>query len=137
MKRRFKITLEGETREVDVEEVVDGRVLTPMANVPLVPMINKPTEAPPKPPEATLLASQPPVPGILDEGVVPSPMQGRVFSVKVRVGDTVKAGGVLIIPEAMKMESDIRSPKDGKIKGIHVSDGGYVKRGEPMVSIEG
>ena len=130
MKRRFKITLEGETREVDVEEVVDGRVLTPMANVQPVPMVNKPTEAPP-------LASQPPVPGILDEGVVPSPMQGRVFSVKVRVGDTVKAGGVLIIPEAMKMESDIRSPKDGKIKGIHVSDGGYVKRGEPMVSIEG
>jgi len=130
MKRRFKITLEGETREVDVEEVVDGRVLTPMVNVQPVPMVNKPTEAPP-------LASQPPVPGILDEGVVPSPMQGRVFSVRVRVGDTVKAGGVLIIPGGMKMESDIRSPKDGKIKGIHVSDGGYVKRGEPMVSIEG
>ncbi len=78
MKRRFKITLEGETREVDVEEVVEGRV-----------------------------------------------------------GDTVKAGGVLIIPEAMKMESDICSPKDGEIKEIHVSEGGYVKKGEPMVSIEG
>ena len=77
MKRRFKITLEGETREVDVEEVVDGRVLTPMANVQPVPMVNKPTEAPP-------LASQPPVPGILGEGVVPSPMQVRVFSVRVQ-----------------------------------------------------
>ena len=129
MKRRFKITLEGETREVDVEEVVDGRVLTPMANVQPVPMVNKPTEAPP-------LASQPPVPGILGEGVVPSPMQGRVFCVRVRIGDTVKAGGVLIL-EAMKMESDIHTPKDGKIREIHVSDGGYVKRGELMVSIEG
>ncbi|HUU63303.1 MAG TPA: biotin/lipoyl-containing protein [Dehalococcoidia bacterium] len=129
MKRRFKITLEGETYEVDVEEVVEGRVPPPMANVPPVPMINKPTEALPKPPEAPPLASQPPVPRILDEGVVPSPMQGRV-------GDTVKAGGVLIL-EAMKMESDIRSPKDGKIKEIHVSEGGYVKKGEPMVSIEG
>ena len=43
----------------------------------------------------------------------------------------------MLILEAMKMESDIQYPKDGKIRGIHVSDGGYVKRGEPMVSIEG
>ena len=130
MKRRFKITLEGETYEVDVEEVVEGRGSTPMANVPPVPVVNKPTEALP-------LASQPPVPRMLDEGIVPSPMQGRVFAVKVRVGDTVKVGDVLIILEAMKMESDIHSPKDGKVKEIHVSEGGYVKRGEPMVSIEG
>jgi biotin carboxyl carrier protein len=64
-------------------------------------------------------------------------VEDRVFAFRVKVGDTVKAGDVLIILEAMKMESDIHSLKDGKIKGIHVSEGGYVKRGEPMVSIEG
>ena len=64
-----------------------------------------------------------------------SPMQGLVFGVKVKVGDAVKMGDVLVILEAMKMESEIHSPKDGKVKEVYVSEGGYVKKGEPLVSI--
>ena len=60
-----------------------------------------------------------------------------MFSVKVKVGDTVKVGDVLLVLEAMKMESDIPSPQDDIIKEIFVSTGQHVRRGDPLLAIEG
>ena len=52
-----------------------------------------------------------------------------MFAFYFNVGDTVTVGDEPIFLEAMKIESDIHSPKDGKIKDIHVSEGGYVRKG--------
>jgi len=60
-----------------------------------------------------------------------------VFALKVKVGDTVKVGDVLLVLEAMKMESDIPSPQDGIIKEIFVAAGQHVRRGDPLLAIEG
>ena len=72
----------------------------------------------------------------VEEGVVTAPMPGLVVSLKVNVGDSVKAGDGLCILEAMKMENEITAQKAGVVKEIRVSEGASVKRGEPIAIIK-
>lgn len=137
MKRKFKITVGGTDYEVEVEEIHQGPA--PHAAPP------PPVAAPVKPPVAKAeahtqtapAAPRPQAPKVAGKGVMSSPMQGMVFSIKCKVGDTVKVGDVLLVLEAMKMESDIPSPQDGVIKEIFVSAGQHVRRGDPLLAIEG
>lgn len=65
-----------------------------------------------------------------------SPMPATVTSVKVAVGDLVKAGDVLVVLEAMKMELPIRAPRDGRVKAIASREGELVQPGTPLVELE-
>ncbi len=69
--------------------------------------------------------------------VVRAPMPGTIVSVNVEVGDSVKAGDVLLILDSMKIKNEITAPQDGKIKEILVTEGQYVKRRDTLVDIEG
>jgi len=73
---------------------------------------------------------------LVEEGAVTAPMPGIVLSLKVNVGDSVKAGDGLCILEAMKMENEITAQKAGVVKEIRVSEGASVKRGEPIAIIQ-
>ena len=73
---------------------------------------------------------------IAEEGAVTAPMPGIVISLKVNVGDNVKAGDGLFILEAMKMENEITSQKDGVVKEIRVSERASVRKGETMAIIK-
>ena len=57
---------------------------------------------------------------LFTDGVVKSPMAGKVLAIKVKPGDVVAEGEELCVVEAMKMEQSIRSPRDGKVKTVHV-----------------
>ena len=70
------------------------------------------------------------------EEKVTAPIAGTILSVKVKVGDRVKPGDVLLILEAMKMENNIPAPKDGVVKEVHVSEGKTVKLGDLLIVIE-
>ncbi len=65
-----------------------------------------------------------------------APMQGTVVKTAVAVGDTVKAGDLLIVLEAMKMENHISAPRDGTVGELHVSPGENVETGAPLAVIE-
>lgn len=65
-----------------------------------------------------------------------SPMPGLVLSLKVKPGDTVKAGDHLLILEAMKMENVIKSPGEGKIKEIHIAERTSVEKNTLMITFE-
>ena len=65
-----------------------------------------------------------------------SPLPGVVVDIKVSVGDAVKAGNVVAVLEAMKMENDICAPKDGVVKQIVVSKGDSVLEGTDLIVIE-
>ena len=54
---------------------------------------------------------------------VPAPMPGLVVTAAVKAGQQVKEGDPLVSIEAMKMETQIRAERDGKIKAIHVKIG--------------
>ena len=67
---------------------------------------------------------------------VVSPIQGQVTNVKVKVGDKVQKGDVLLIVEAMKLENEVVSPFEGQVAEVLVTKGQNVKAKEPIVIIE-
>jgi biotin carboxyl carrier protein len=68
--------------------------------------------------------------------VVTAPMPGLVKGIHVAVGDAVSSGQRLLVLEAMKMENDIVSPRDGTISAIDVQPGSVVEGGKALISIE-
>ncbi|MBO5749658.1 MAG: biotin/lipoyl-binding protein [Bacteroidaceae bacterium] len=67
---------------------------------------------------------------------IKAPLPGTVIDIKVAVGDTVKKGQTIVILEAMKMENNIDSERDGKIAAIKVNKGDSVMEGSVLVTIE-
>jgi biotin carboxyl carrier protein len=63
-------------------------------------------------------------------------MPGTVLSIEVEVGVQVKRGDVLLVVESMKIQNDISAPRDGRVKEIYVVEGAYVRRREPLLTIE-
>ena len=68
--------------------------------------------------------------------VVEAPLPGRIVSVEVSAGDTVKQGGVICIIEAMKMLNPILSPEEASVVEVAVAPGQTVKTGEKLAVIE-
>lgn len=63
-------------------------------------------------------------------------MPGTILDVQVAKGDTVKPGQVMLVSEAMKMETTIKSPTNGKVKDILVSAGDQVASGDLLIELE-
>ncbi|MBG9989338.1 pyruvate carboxylase [Aerococcaceae bacterium DSM 111176] len=63
-------------------------------------------------------------------------MPGNVFKVDVKAGETVKQNQVLMITEAMKMETAIRAPKSGVIKNVYASVGEHIDTGDLLIEFE-
>ena len=62
-------------------------------------------------------------------------MPGTILKVNVQNGQAVKAGQVLVVLEAMKMENEIMAPKDGTVTAVAVQKGASVDTGAPLVFI--
>ncbi|MEO8539103.1 MAG: biotin/lipoyl-containing protein [bacterium] len=73
--------------------------------------------------------------GALVKGGVSAQIAGRILSIKVKVGDTVAKGDVLLLLEAMKMENEIKSPTDGIVKNIPVKEGDRVSEGQTLAVV--
>jgi acetyl-CoA/propionyl-CoA carboxylase biotin carboxyl carrier protein len=69
-------------------------------------------------------------------GAVLAPMQGTIVKVLVEEGQEVEANEAVCVLEAMKMESEIRTQRAGKIKEVLVEAGNTVRSGEPLVVLE-
>lgn len=70
-----------------------------------------------------------------DENVCRSPMCGVVISVNVKPGQFVEEDDVVLVLEAMKMETAIRAPRSGHVKTISVRTGDNVVTGQMMIEI--
>ena len=66
---------------------------------------------------------------------VVAPLPGVIIGVKVSVGDVVKAGQVVAVLEAMKMENDIQAEFDGTVTAVNVAQGDSVLEGAAIVII--
>ena len=64
-----------------------------------------------------------------------APMPGNILDVKVKAGDSVKAGNTLLILEAMKMENEISAPQDGTIASVNVRKGDVVNSGDLLITM--
>ena len=67
---------------------------------------------------------------------IKTPLPGVIIDVKVNVGDTVKKGDTVVVLEAMKMENNINSDRDGKVTAIQVAKGDTVADGAVLIVIE-
>ncbi|MFR7450589.1 MAG: acetyl-CoA carboxylase biotin carboxyl carrier protein subunit, partial [Gemmiger sp.] len=66
---------------------------------------------------------------------VNAPMPGNILDVRVKPGDSVKAGDTLVVLEAMKMENEISAPQDGTIASVNVAKGDTVGSGDLLCSL--
>ena len=64
---------------------------------------------------------------------VKSPMPGNIIRVEVKEGDQIKAGQLLVVLEAMKMENEILAPHDGTVAQVIVSKGSTVETDSPLI----
>ena len=133
---KYVVTLNGKNYEVEVTEtdaIVTGVTEVPVmvAAAPAAPVAapaQAPTEAPAEAPAA-------PAAPTASGTQIKAPMPGSVLAVKANVGQAVKAGDVLVVLEAMKMENDITAPCDGTIKEIVVTKGTTVNTDDVLVVI--
>lgn len=139
----FNVTVHGETYHVKVSgsgRKVDGRkpyyirVNDKLEEVSLEPIQEVLAGVPESQEIGT--GGKPKRPKPSKPGDVAPPMPGRVVKVLVAVNDCVKAGDPLLIIEAMKMESRVPAPIDGKISAILVNDGDNVKTDETVIQLE-
>jgi oxaloacetate decarboxylase alpha subunit len=83
-----------------------------------------------------VLSIQPKVESPASNGaVIEAPMAGNILKVLVNVGSIIASGDVVIIMEAMKMETEIRSKYAGIVSSIHVKEGGAVAGGDLLISL--
>jgi methylmalonyl-CoA carboxyltransferase small subunit len=126
---KLKITLDDKTYEVDVE-VADEATAPRAAAGPLEPARVRVPAAPPARPSAT------PTGPVQEEKVCRSPITGSVVRVVAHAGQAIQPGDILIVLEAMKMETNITAPVAGKIKAITVSAGDSVKAEQVVMELE-
>lgn len=128
--RKFVISVNGNSYEVEVDEITDGAVSMPQSRP--VAQVAK-TLAAPTP--AKKVETESPAVSAGQE-VIESPMPGNIWKVLVSEGDMVKSGQTLVILEAMKMENELVAPRDGKVSKIMTSEGTSVNTGDKLVIIE-
>ena len=116
--RQFNVTVNGETYFVEIEEV-DGRHAPATAQAAAAQAV-APPQAAPQPQTAA-------------EGDVVSPLPGTVLRLFAKPGQRVKAGEVLLILEAMKMENEIAAPADGLVSEVCAEAGAAVQSGDVLV----
>jgi len=128
---KLKITLDGKTYEVDVE-VSEPEQPQPGAVPPVGP---PPTRVPAAAPAAAPPA-RPAAPVADESKVCRSPIAGVVVRVSAQVGQAIQANDVLLVLEAMKMETVITSPVAGKIARVNAAAGDAVQPGQVLVELE-
>ncbi len=134
--KRYKVTVNGQSYDVAVEEVGAGSpsaVSAPAAAAPAAPAPAAGLSSPA--PAAPVAAASTSSAGIAGATTIKAPMPGTVLSYKVSVGETVGRGDVLLILEAMKMENEIVATQTGKVVAIRSSAGASVNTGDPLVEI--
>ncbi|MEM8500070.1 MAG: sodium-extruding oxaloacetate decarboxylase subunit alpha [Pseudomonadota bacterium] len=114
----YTVSVDGQVYQVVVQEggAIDSIVAAPQAAAPIVAVADTPA-----------VSAAP--------STLSAPLAGNIFRVDVSPGDRVEAGDVVMILEAMKMETEVRADKAGTIQTVHVAQGASVSVGEPLLSL--
>ena len=124
--KKFNITVNGTSYEVEVEEVKAASAAAPKAAAPKAAPAPKAPAAPAAPAKAAVAAGA-------GEHSIDAPMPGKIVKLVAQEGQAVKAGEVLLILEAMKMQNEITADADGTVKTFNVSAGQSVKVHDSLV----
>lgn len=131
--KKFNIKVNGISYEVEIEEVKDG---APQAAAPKIaaPKVTPKVAAPKvEAPKAAPVKSKEAVAAGAGEHSIDAPMPGKIVKLVASEGQAVKAGDVLLILEAMKMQNEITADADGVVKTFNVAAGQSVKVHDSLV----
>ncbi len=109
------------------QSVNEGDVLVSIQGEAAPVEVSKPAPAAQPAPKAAPVATS---------GVVAAPLPGTIKQIKVKPGQQVQRGDVLLTLEAMKMENDIQATQAGKVKAILVQSEQQVQEGDALVEME-
>lgn len=123
--KNYTITVNGTPYNVTVEDANGSAAPVAAAPAPAAAPASAPAPAPAAAPAAPAAGSV----------SVDAPMPGNILDIKVSNGASVKAGDVLLILEAMKMENEIVAPQDGTVASVNVNKGDTVEAGQTLVSL--
>ena len=144
---KYVATINGKKYEVEVEKLEAYKsldrngVAAPAAPVlpasaPVQrPAAPAPVAAAPAPAQAPAAAPAPAAAAPAGATTVEAPMPGKILNIKVSEGQAVKFGEVVVIMEAMKMETEIVAPADGTVSKILVKAGDSVDTGAALVAL--
>ena len=132
MARSYRVSVNGKSYDVVVEELGTPAVTVPMA----APV---PAPAPAAAPAPAVAAA--PAPAAAPKAApaggtqIICPMPGKIWKLNVREGDAVEEDQLVLVLEAMKMENEIFSPVKGQIAQINCKEGDSVNTGDVLVVI--
>lgn len=146
---KYQYKVQGVDYEVEIVDVegniakvnVNGIPFEVEMNQPISPVnpIVKPKVEVHRPAAAPVVGTAPavaPAPVQAGSGTpVKAPLPGTINGVNVKVGDAVKAGDIVVVLEAMKMQNNIEAECDGTITSVAVSAGDSVLEGALLVTI--
>ncbi|MGC8721745.1 MAG: biotin/lipoyl-containing protein [Caldisericaceae bacterium] len=147
MGKLLKVTVDGETFYVEIEEIQKKPTIKHIEKSEKVSQVETSTETQVEPkPESKETVSSVPVDSpeeaennhsVKHPGdYILSPLPGKVLSVKVKEGQKVKKGDLLLMIEAMKMENEVLAAHDAVVTNVYVKSGDYVETNAKLLKIE-
>jgi biotin carboxyl carrier protein len=121
--KKFRVHVNGKAYEVEVEEMTGAAASAPAA----APKPSAPAAAPAAPPVQPASAA--------GDEVIAAPMPGKILAIKVKPGQAVKEGDLILLLEAMKMENEIFCGRAGTVKSIPVAENANVNTGDILAVI--
>jgi len=128
---KLQIKIDGKTYEAEVEVLDEAEGQPSHALDASAPAMSQPQPAPGAyvPAQATVLTSA-------DEKQYCSPVNGLVIRVNVKPGQQVEPNDVIVVLEAMKMESSVAAHHAGKVKSVNVAPGDPVKLHQVLIELQ-
>lgn len=143
--RKFKFTIDGSKYNVSIKDIEENTAHIEVNGTPYEVEIDQEVKVSKTP----KLVRKPVVNTINDSAIlkkntttgtfgfkVEAPLPGNIFKMLVKEGDSVKKGDTLLIMEAMKMENNILSEKDGVVGKILVNEGDAVLQNDVLLEIQ-
>ncbi len=134
--RAYNVFVDGEYFEVEVEGLGGTPAVSAVTPVALAPQAAAQPAAKASPQVAPAPARAEPAKAAGGKGAVSAPMPGMVVDYLVAPGDAVKAGDVVVILEAMKMENSLEAPVDGVVKDVLYEKGDSVTKDAVLLTID-
>ena len=138
--KKFKFTISGDEYDVNINDIEDNIAQIEVNGTKYEVEVKREVKTSKTPKLVRKPVVQQPGEGQIRKqqsggAAVKAPLPGTILKINVAVGDQIKAGQSLMVMEAMKMENQVLSEKDGEVKAIKVKEGDAVLQDDVLIEI--